>query len=188
MAPRSIIVRTRVSVPPIETVTPAFFPFWPFPSLSLWPTRDGRHGRHGRERGVQAHEVLHGLGRVHADGAHGGGDGARASPDPPGRGVRVRRIPHRGTAHGLRGVLRVEVRARRGAARTNVPSPTRDTTKPRGVPPDSVRSVGRPRRPSLTPRPPAPLKPNQHPHPPLARDPLLSPAETPPGAARRASR
>ena len=79
-------------------------------------------------------------------------------------------------------------RCERGAARTNVPSPTRDTTKPRGVPPDSVRSVGRPRRPSLTPRPPAPLKPNQHPHPPLARDPLLSPAETPPGAARRASR
>ena len=80
-------------------------------------------------------------------------------------------------------------RCERGAARTNVPSPTRDTTKPRGVPPDSIRSAGRRRRPSLTPRPPPPPpKPNQHPHPPLARDPLLSPAETPPGAARRASR
>ena len=37
-------------------------------------------------------------------------------------------------------------RCERGAARTNVPSPARDTTKPRGVPPDSVRSAGRPRR------------------------------------------
>lgn len=72
-------------------------------------------------------------------------------------------------------------RCERGAARTNVPSPTRDTTKPRGVPPDSIRSAGRRRRPSLTPRPPPPPKTK----PTSASPPRSRPSSLPGGNATR---
>ena len=160
-----------------KRVTLAFFPFWPFPSLSPRPTRDGRHGRSRTRARSSSARWSSMIGRVHADGAHGGGDGARASPDPPGRGVRVRRCPHRGTAHGLRGKRR-RCAARRGAAERMLADARYVEATRRSPPIASARPADR-RRPSLdAPPPPPPPKTKPTSADLRRRDPLLSPAET----------